>query len=99
MTLSPPKQTEGSVEQQSNGEAVPPHEMHIILKPGSLLVFEHDAYEHWMHGIAELEEDIVSQNAINQAAAGIAPGAVIERGRRVSLTIRRVLRLESGAPM
>jgi len=67
--------------------------LQIILKPGSLLVFEHDVYEQWMHGISETTESVIEENTINCHLVGQHVGDLIRRDRRVSLTIRRVLKV------
>jgi len=62
--------------------------------PNSLLVFNSDAYEtHW-HGIREVVADTVADHTGNAPALGLAPGVVVPRGpRRISLTVRRVLKV------
>jgi alkylated DNA repair dioxygenase AlkB len=50
----------------------------IVLEPGDVLMMSGEARYDWQHGIASRKTDKV-------------PGGVIKRGRRVSLTFRRVV--------
>jgi len=72
----------------------------VLCQPNSLLVFRSDAYEtHW-HGIESLHEDVLAAHTGNTAALsgslqGANAGAAVPRGeRRVSLTVRRVLKIK-----
>lgn len=72
--------------------------LQVVLRPGSLLIFEEDVYEKWMHGIAETGEDIIGDHAINAHLASCKAGDVLQRDRRVSLTIRHVLNVVAAGP-
>lgn len=74
--------------------ASPP--LSVLCEPRSLVVFRGDAYERYHHGIAEREEDTVHPSTANAAVAGWPAGTVFRRGRRVSLTVRRVLAFADG---
>lgn len=50
----------------------------VVLEPGDVLAMSGEARYDWQHGIAPRKTDRI-------------PGGVIRRGRRVSLTFRRVL--------
>jgi len=72
----------------------------VLCQPNSLLVFRSDAYEtHW-HGIESVHEDVLAAHTGNTAALssslqGASAGAAVPRGeRRVSLTVRRVLKIK-----
>eukprot|EP00747_Dinoflagellata_sp_TGD_P207032 gnl/TRDRNA2_/TRDRNA2_80643_c0_seq1.p1 gnl/TRDRNA2_/TRDRNA2_80643_c0~~gnl/TRDRNA2_/TRDRNA2_80643_c0_seq1.p1 ORF type:complete len:360 (-),score=50.30 gnl/TRDRNA2_/TRDRNA2_80643_c0_seq1:135-1136(-) len=62
----------------------------LLLHPGSLVVFEDDAYERLWHGIKDVEEESVDESTANRALAGAQIGDTLQRGRRLSLTIRAV---------
>ena len=66
--------------------------------PRSLLVFQGEAYTDFLHGIHPVEEEAVGGHAavVNREAAGLEVGAVIlpRGGERISLTVRRVLRVQ-----
>ncbi|HVU09774.1 MAG TPA: alpha-ketoglutarate-dependent dioxygenase AlkB [Phototrophicaceae bacterium] len=51
---------------------------HVLLQPGSLLIMRGEARYEWKHGIAARKRDLFE-------------GQVIERQRRVSLTLRKVI--------
>ena len=50
----------------------------VLLQPGSLLVMRGEARYEWKHAIAPRKRDLID-------------GQMIERGRRVSLTLRKVI--------
>ena len=52
--------------------------LHMLLQPGSLLVMQGEARYDWKHGIAARKSDRID-------------GLVIERQRRISLTLRKVI--------
>ena len=56
--------------------------LQVVLRPGSLLIFEDDIYQTWMHGIAETGDDMVGERAINAHLAGCKPGDVLQREHR-----------------
>lgn len=67
----------------------------VLLQPRSLLVFSDAIYSEYMHGIHDVECDVVGADGkvpcLNRELAGKNDGDVIERGDRLSLTIRRLL--------
>ena len=66
----------------------------LVLQPRSLLVFRGEAYDSYMHCIAEAKREMVggaSGPVANAAEAGVSKGDMIVRsGPRLSLTIRHV---------
>lgn len=71
----------------------------VLCEPNSLVVFRGDAYRtHW-HGILPRDHDMLAAhtgnlNALSGELRGATPGARVERKhRRVSLTVRRVLKV------
>lgn len=68
----------------------------LLLEPCSLLVLRGTAYTRLLHGIAATRVDVLEATSLpcNAAACPSAlPGARLDRGTRVSLTIRRVPRV------
>ena len=62
----------------------------LLLEPNSLLIMRDDAYE-WLHGIEERTEDEVDETVLNLASSacrGASMGQVIQRGTRLSVTVR-----------
>jgi len=67
-------------------------ELSLLLEPGSLLVFDEDAFVYNRHGIASVDEDEIGPQVKNAADIGLSPGDTLKRGKkRVSLTIRHLL--------
>lgn len=66
-------------------------EMSVLLEPGSLIIFSHDAFTRCRHGIRALEEDVVHDRVSNADTLGLKVGAKVRRKRRLSLTIRHLL--------
>jgi len=65
--------------------------MSVFVQPRSLLIFTDEAYTSYFHGIEETESDIITEHVVNATKDGILKvGAIIERGTRLSLTIRIV---------
>ena len=68
----------------------------LLLQPGSLIVFAGPAYSDLLHSVPEAAEDTIGDGregsvpCLNAAEAGVAPGDVLARGRRVSVTLRFV---------
>lgn len=63
----------------------------VFLPPRSLLVFKNTSYSCFKHGIAPLNEDVITPRCINAQESNINVGDVISRGeQRYSLTFRRV---------
>lgn len=65
--------------------------MSLLLEPGSLLVFSGDAFIHHRHGISAVESDEIGPQVRNAKDIGLSVGDTLNRGRRVSLTIRHLL--------
>ncbi len=72
----------------------------VVLQPGSLIVFEGEAYHEHLHEILAVEEEVVggedgSAPVLNLATArGVQVGDTLRRSLRVSLTFRKVNRPE-----
>jgi hypothetical protein len=66
----------------------------LILEPQSLWLWCDDVYEQHLHSIAHRQVDIIHDKVVNltrcDVARGYQVGHQIERGRRISLTIRVV---------
>ena len=64
----------------------------ILLEPMSLLVLSRDMYTHYLHGIAERDEDTLDPHVANLDHCGGSyyVGQTLPRTTRVSLTIRNV---------
>ncbi|DBA81119.1 hypothetical protein WJX79_009076 [Trebouxia sp. C0005] len=62
----------------------------VLLMPGSLLVFNGEAYKDCLHGIDEVFEDVLDDSILNLEQCNQKVGAVLPRTVRHSLTIRRV---------
>ncbi|KAL3148723.1 hypothetical protein ABBQ38_014136 [Trebouxia sp. C0009 RCD-2024] len=67
----------------------------VLLMPGSLLIFNQEAYSNCLHGIAEVTEDVLDNSILNLKQCGRKAGTHFPRGLRHSLTIRRVLKVKS----
>jgi hypothetical protein len=67
------------------------------LQPRSLLVFCESVYSDMLHGISDSVVQTVGGTCpcVNTTLAGIAEGAAIERARRTSLTVRKMLELST----
>lgn len=83
-----------------DGDAPPPPRWRIFQEPRSLLVTRGAAYHSLLHGIAPLsaDEDLRAETVVNWGLLGDAgaverAGGRSERGVRVSLTYRDVLRV------
>jgi alkylated DNA repair protein alkB family protein 6 len=63
----------------------------LLLEPRSLLVLQDECYTTLLHGIEETTTDVINESVLNleQVSCG-SVGDVLERGTRVSLTIRFV---------
>lgn len=86
--------------------AVPTEVGAVVLQPGSLLVFEGDAYVRLLHGIEaaprgdveSLDAASILSDAVNRAdAASVASVRPVRRGRRLSLTVRIVKHVAKAA--
>lgn len=67
----------------------------VLLMPGSLLVFNQEAYSGCLHGIAEVTEDLLDNSILNLEQCGQTAGVRLTRAVRLSLTIRRVPKVKS----
>mmetsp|Transcript_30645 Transcript_30645/g.98630 ORF Transcript_30645/g.98630 Transcript_30645/m.98630 type:complete len:316 (-) Transcript_30645:26-973(-) len=76
------------------GEAV----ASVLCLSNSLLVFNEEAYESHWHGIVERGADNIEHHTCNLHVLGddYCVGTAVERGRRISLTVRRVLKIRDG---
>ena len=74
--------------------------MSILLRPRSLVIFKEDMYNVYLHGIKETSVDTITDTTINpDKRKTIYIGQTLERGTRISLTIRhvpKVLKLKLG---
>lgn len=66
----------------------------VLLMPGSLLVFNGEAYEACLHGIEQAREDVLDASILNLQQCGQEAGGVLARAMRYSLTIRRALKVK-----
>ncbi|XP_067000721.1 alpha-ketoglutarate-dependent dioxygenase alkB homolog 6 isoform X1 [Anabrus simplex] len=66
----------------------------LLLERRSLLILQDDMYHKYMHSIAEVEDDIVTDKVANLKTCGIQyiQGQTLKRSTRISLTIRHVPR-------
>ncbi|XP_043946207.1 alpha-ketoglutarate-dependent dioxygenase alkB homolog 6 [Protopterus annectens] len=62
----------------------------LLVEPRSLLILRDEMYITYLHGIKPVYEDIVNENIANIKATNASIGDVLQRSRRVSLTIRHV---------
>ncbi|CAD6194693.1 unnamed protein product [Caenorhabditis auriculariae] len=60
----------------------------MLLEPRSLFLMTDDAYTVMLHGIAERDADVIGANVFN--ASDDLIGKTLERGTRISVTIRHV---------
>ncbi|BDA47812.1 Alpha-ketoglutarate-dependent dioxygenase alkB homolog 6 [Coccomyxa sp. Obi] len=68
----------------------------VVLMPRSLLVFCGDAYHSCLHGIDEVETEVLDDTVVNRDALPHPGGKSLQRGgERFSLTVRRVLRTKN----
>ena len=67
-------------------------EFALFLEEGSLLVQTGEVYERWLHRIDEVERDVIDGTVVNLdlCQRKLEVGDVVERGTRLSLTIRNV---------
>ncbi|XP_020833202.1 putative RNA/DNA demethylase ALKBH6 isoform X2 [Phascolarctos cinereus] len=67
----------------------------LLVEPRSLLVLRGEAYTHLLHGIRPTLIDSLTETPVANAAAcpSAQPDALLPRGTRISLTIRRVPRV------
>lgn len=65
----------------------------LLIEPGSLLILKDDMYNKYLHSISEVTEDLITSNIANiDRCTGFKDriGETVQRGRRISLTIRHV---------
>lgn len=64
----------------------------LLIERRSLLILKDDMYHKYLHGIAEIDEDVISENVANlqHCSHSYKLGDKIKRETRVSLTIRHV---------
>ncbi|XP_059142156.1 alpha-ketoglutarate-dependent dioxygenase alkB homolog 6-like [Physella acuta] len=91
------KVSEDKVQQtgDNSGENVPTslesrYLLSVLLEPRSLFLVRDDMYTSYLHGISERTSDVVSKELANFDSISFKEGDVLERGTRVSLTIRYV---------
>ncbi|XP_014379621.1 alpha-ketoglutarate-dependent dioxygenase alkB homolog 6 [Alligator sinensis] len=75
------------------------HVLSLLLEPRSLLVLREELYSRYLHGIRAATSDALTAKVANLSACRAVPGALLPRGTRVSLTIRRVPKVLRTAPM
>uniref|UniRef100_A0A7S2RZS8 Fe2OG dioxygenase domain-containing protein n=1 Tax=Mucochytrium quahogii TaxID=96639 RepID=A0A7S2RZS8_9STRA len=61
----------------------------LLLQPKSLIVFKADAYEYALHEICPTFSETLTENVANLDECCGKKGAIIERGTRISVTMRR----------
>lgn len=72
-----------------------PEDFDVICPPRSLLVFAEDAYTEFLHGIDEVAQEAIGARAVNKGCSGCDTADIMPRtGERISLTVRRVLRVK-----
>ncbi|KAL8590333.1 hypothetical protein ACOMHN_006449 [Nucella lapillus] len=70
------------------------HFLSLLLQPRSLLLVKEDMYKVHLHGIKEVVQDRITDHIANlDLVPEIKVGDVMERGTRVSLTIRHVTKV------
>lgn len=62
----------------------------LLVRPRSLLILQDEMYQRLLHGIQGREQDTLTEKVVNLSAAGAQLGEELNRGTRVSLTIRHV---------
>lgn len=64
----------------------------LLIEPRSLLILRDDMYHKYLHAIAEIDEDVISENVANlqHCSQDYKLSDKIKRETRVSLTIRHV---------
>ncbi|XP_055638812.1 alpha-ketoglutarate-dependent dioxygenase alkB homolog 6 [Toxorhynchites rutilus septentrionalis] len=64
----------------------------LLVQPRSLLVLKDDLYHKYLHSIAEFTEDTIDESIANLTSedVNVRLGDIMERGTRISLTIRHV---------
>lgn len=65
----------------------------ILLEPRSLVILKEDMYKVYLHGIKEVDQDLINSKSIinfNKLGHKNEESSVLKRDTRVSLTIRHV---------
>jgi alkylated DNA repair protein alkB family protein 6 len=65
----------------------------VLLEPNSLFIVRGSLYRDYLHGIANVGSDVITPELANLAQCQATEGDVLTRSTRVSLTMRRVLRV------
>lgn len=66
------------------------HFLSLLVEARSLLVLREDMYVKYLHGIKNVSSDVITENVANVASCNTKPGEMLNRGTRVSLTVRHV---------
>ncbi|XP_056652066.1 alpha-ketoglutarate-dependent dioxygenase alkB homolog 6 isoform X4 [Monodelphis domestica] len=95
LDLYPPRGPELEKDPQEEQQSQLHPKFSLLLEPRSLLVLRGEAYTHFLHGIRPTLMDSLTETPVANASAcpSAQPGALLPRGTRVSLTIRRVPRV------
>eukprot|EP01134_Creolimax_fragrantissima_P005781 CFRG5781T1 len=82
---------DGNIANKNQGHVMEPS-FCVYLPRRSLFVLKDSCYNEFLHGISNTRTDIVSDNVINASiiVPSVDVGDVLERGTRVSMTIRHV---------
>jgi len=67
--------------------------MSLFLQPRSLLIFTDEAYTEFLHGIEESNCDVLDEKVVNRQQLGYQLGMEVPRDKRISFTIRIVLKV------
>lgn len=66
----------------------------LLIQPRSLLISSCDAYTSYLHGIGDVHEDKIDSKIANLSLCpGVEENDVLTRSKRVSLTIRYVVKV------
>ncbi|XP_069500412.1 alpha-ketoglutarate-dependent dioxygenase alkB homolog 6 [Ambystoma mexicanum] len=66
------------------------HLLSLLVEPRSLLVLKDDMYVKYLHGIKNVTTDVITNKVANADRCSVEHGERLDRGTRVSLTIRHV---------
>ncbi|XP_033096421.1 alpha-ketoglutarate-dependent dioxygenase alkB homolog 6-like, partial [Anneissia japonica] len=94
--LASSKPNNGSVQESNTttvavtAEPAKQPDFSLLLEPRSLLILNEDMYTSYLHGIDERLQDEMTDNIKNLIENGRKPGELLQRTRRISLTIRNV---------
>uniref|UniRef100_F6TEI1 Fe2OG dioxygenase domain-containing protein n=1 Tax=Monodelphis domestica TaxID=13616 RepID=F6TEI1_MONDO len=92
LDLYPPRGPELEKDPQEEQQAQLHPKFSLLLEPPNLLGLPGETYTHFLHGIRPTLMDSLTETPVANASAcpSAQPGALLPRGTRVSLTIRRV---------